>query len=221
MYVSPQAPTALVGSNITLVCTVTQDCLSLPVTILWTTGHHGATSLVNSSQHIITAANISESSLTVIGVDPSVRDYTCTVTTSTGSDNATAMLTVQGIYCCCCSLSLLTLSLSLASPTINSTGGPVQLQEGANKTLECHFDGLPPPSVKWFHDGTLVTSSPRVSLETINATSYRPGIPAYAAGLTITSASYCDRGNYICLANNRVGRTAALQPSFSLSVRSE
>ena len=102
VYVSPQAPTALVGSNITLVCTVTQDCLSLPVTILWTTGHHGATSLVNSSQHIITAANISESSLTVIGVDPSVRDYTCTVTTSTGSDSATAMLTVQGIYCCCC-----------------------------------------------------------------------------------------------------------------------
>ena len=42
---------------------------------------------------------------------------------------------------------------------------------------------------------------------------YRPGIPAYAAGLTITSASYCDRGNYILsMLDNRVG-THFLQPS--------
>ena len=112
----------------------------------------------------------------------------------------------------------MTLSLSLASPTINSTGGPVQLQEGANKTLECHFDGLPPPSVKWFHGAkTLVTSiiSPRLSQEIVSATSYRPGIPAFAARLTITNAKHSDSGNYTCQFINRV---ATLQPPFSLNV---
>ena len=95
--VSAQSLTALVDSNMTLVCMITQDCLSLPVTILWS--HHGVASLMNTSQHIITTtSNMSESSLTLIQVDPSVnnRDYTCTATTSAGTNNATVTLTVQG-----------------------------------------------------------------------------------------------------------------------------
>ena len=100
--VSAQSLTALVNSSITLVCMITQDCLSLPVTILWS--HHGVASLMNTSQHIITAtSDMSESNLTLIRVDPSVnnRDYTCTATTSAGTNNATVTLTVQGTTHCC------------------------------------------------------------------------------------------------------------------------
>ena len=58
-------------------------------------------------------------------------------------------------------------------------------------------------------------------MEIINATSYRSGIPAFIAALTITNASYCDTGNYSCQVTNGVDPTASLQQPFVLSVTSE
>ena len=55
-------------------------------------------------------------------------------------------------------------------------------------------------------------------MEIINATSYRSGIPAFIAALTIANAKRTDTGNYSCQVTNGVGPTASLQQPFSLTV---
>ena len=65
--------------------------------------------------------------------------------------------------------------------------------EGDNVTLSCNVDGNPVPTISWTRDGSPVNTSARISFS------------ADKKQLTITNVNRTDRGEYRCVASNRVG----------------
>jgi len=80
--------------------------------------------------------------------------------------------------------------------TGSSSNGAIKVMAGANVTLECAANGVPPPRLTWLKDG--------VALE-LEDGSWRPG-PRYErsghGSLTIRQLEPADRGAYQCRAEN-------------------
>ncbi|XP_023195302.1 hemicentin-1 [Xiphophorus maculatus] len=76
------------------------------------------------------------------------------------------------------------------------------LQKG-QVTLECKSDAVPPPTLTWLKDGTLLQKSPRLRI--LSSGRY----------LQINMAALSDRAQYTCVASNIAGKTTRL---FNLTV---
>lgn len=71
----------------------------------------------------------------------------------------------------------------------------VTVKEGELVKLECAVKGQPHPEVKWYREGTLVTSSMDFEIK------YTSGV----SSLTIPEIYYDDAGQYACAATNSKG----------------
>ena len=67
------------------------------------------------------------------------------------------------------------------------------VREGDNVTLSCHATGDPVLTISWTRNGSLVTTSARISFSDDNKK------------LTIVNVTRTDSGEYRCVARNRVG----------------
>ena len=74
-------------------------------------------------------------------------------------------------------------------------------------TLNCSFEGNPPPSVSWVHNGSMVdTSDPNLS-ETLTE--------GYSL-LDVTFIDINDTGEYVCVVNNSIGMNQSESVFFTV-----
>ena len=78
-------------------------------------------------------------------------------------------------------------------PSITTDPQGDTVREGENVTLFCNATGDPVLTISWTRNGSLVVTSARISFSDDNEK------------LTITNVSRTDSGEYLCVAENRVG----------------
>ena len=98
-------------------------------------------------------------------------------------------------------------------PSITVQPRGVTIREGEDITLSCNASGNPAPTISWTRNGSPLDTSnnSRISFSVNNKQ------------LTITNGSRTDRGEYRCVAKNRVGNatsnasTVNVQCKYSVS----
>ena len=83
---------------------------------------------------------------------------------------------------------------------------------GGSLTLDCTYDSVPPSTVTWFHNGTvLVNGLGNVVITTNESTS----------NLTVDNLTDESGGEYICTANNTLasGETARATITFNINIQ--
>ncbi|KAM9426024.1 myosin light chain kinase, smooth muscle-like isoform 2-T2 [Pholidichthys leucotaenia] len=81
-------------------------------------------------------------------------------------------------------------------PHFQRTLKDVTLPEGGSTKLTCLINGYPQPEVKWFHNGSPVTESHRVTVEQLE-----DGL----CSLALVDLRSSDSGVYVCRAKNKLG----------------
>ena len=87
--------------------------------------------------------------------------------------------------------------LTIAAPQITSHPANATEVEGNNATLSCNASGDPVLTISWTKDGSLINSDSRISFGSDNKE------------LIITSVRRADRGQYRCIASNRLGNSTS------------
>ena len=117
---------------------------------------------------------------------------------------------VYSVYTCIHSLSL---PLDGTSMTSNSSTTQFALL-GGSLTLDCTYDSVPPSTVTWLHNGTvLVNALGNVVITTNESTSM----------LTVDNLTYESGGEYICTADNTLasGETTRDTITFNITIQGE
>ena len=78
-------------------------------------------------------------------------------------------------------------------PEITSHPKKVDIKEGGNVTFSCNSTANPLPTTSWTKDESAITSNSRISFSVVNRV------------LTITNVNRKDRGEYRCVASNKLG----------------
>ena len=108
---------------------------------------------------------------------------------------------------------------SLVIPAVNSSEDVYIVNEIDGVTFNCTSTGIPPPTLLWFKEGSLLNDSDsRVNIGDAGNQLLTSLLYQVTQNLTIYNTSSEDTGNYSCFAGNDAGSDKAL---FELVVRSE
>ncbi len=93
---------------------------------------------------------------------------------------------------------------------------------GGSTTLLCRADGIPLPSIQWFHDTIIIDTyylPAKISVRQNIGEEIRPSIMiSVMSELTISNVVEDDSGNYSCTASNDIGLADTLELPYQLTV---
>ncbi|XP_069133871.1 basement membrane-specific heparan sulfate proteoglycan core protein-like [Argopecten irradians] len=190
---SPPPITAVVGSSVTLTCTVVATPQASSVTWKRTVG--GVTSNIATTTAKFSGSTVANPSLTINSIATTDQgSYVCTATNAVGTgESSPARLAVTG-----------------APPTATVTQTNYNINLGDSVTIACNVAGVPAvTSVSW----TITKAPSTISTPiTIAAPKYSGG-SVTTPSLTISSAALTDQGTYNCKATNSLG-TGTSPPAY-------
>uniref|UniRef100_A0A8C2ZPX6 Ig-like domain-containing protein n=1 Tax=Cyclopterus lumpus TaxID=8103 RepID=A0A8C2ZPX6_CYCLU len=181
--VKPESQDALPGSNVVLTAAFTG---SAPLVVKW----FREESEVFTGGKCFIKKDASSSSLELHSVKPSDSSkYTCQVFNDTGKVDCTAVLFVKEAP---------TFTMKLEPSQLLKTGQPLK--------LSCKVQGTPVISIKWFINGSEISSDLRHTMS----------FDSSIATLVMENCSVEDSGDYVCMASSDAGRD---QSSSSITVK--